>query len=131
MKKNILVVLLIFFLFTLIACSSKPYTIFNNGLILTMDGNFTSQKDLALVIHKGKILNLQKYEDIEESILEKAEIINLDGNLVMPGIIESHGHLFGAAMTKIGGLLPKGLDKAETLEWLGDEANKQKKKNGL
>jgi len=73
----------------------KADLVIKNGYILTMDENFTEYKNGSIAIKDGKIL------DIGENInYEADEIIDAGGNLVLPGLINTHTH---AAMTLLRG----------------------------
>jgi len=64
--------------------------IFLNGNIITMDNRSSGVEAMAIV--GGKILAIGTSKEIINSYPE-AEVIDLRGETVMPGIIESHGHL--------------------------------------
>lgn len=64
--------------------------IFINGHILTMDEKIGEVE--ALAIGQGKILSIGTTKEIIKSFPD-AEVVDLKGKTVMPGIIESHGHL--------------------------------------
>jgi hypothetical protein len=64
--------------------------IFINGHIVTMDD--ANPEAEAFAIGQGKILSVGSPKKIRDSF-PGAEVIDLDGKTVMPGIIESHGHL--------------------------------------
>ena len=70
--------------------SAPAEKIFVNGHIITMDENISEVE--ALAIGQGKILSIGTTEEIMNSYSD-AEVVNLKGKTVMPGIIESHGHL--------------------------------------
>jgi predicted amidohydrolase YtcJ len=72
--------------------SDQVERIFLNGHVLTMDGDMPQVE--AMAIGEGKFLDVgysakmrQKYPD--------ADVYDLEGKTVMPGIIESHGHQIG------------------------------------
>ncbi len=64
--------------------------------ILTMDENFTEYKNGFIAIKDGKIEKIG--ENIED--LEAKEVIDANGNIVLPGFINTHTH---AAMTLLRG----------------------------
>lgn len=80
----------------LMACCGRQNTIsqaekiFVNGHILTMDESHPEAE--ALAIGQGKILAVGNSKTIKKSY-PGADAIDLAGKTVMPGIIESHGHL--------------------------------------
>ncbi len=111
-------------LILLVSCSGR--TIFYNGPVLTMDDEYTSQENLAVVIKGERIEAVQSFDSMEAALLKRAKLVDLDGNLLMPGLIESHGHLFGAGMTNLG-LDLRGIDTKElTLEAIESHLSKQK-----
>jgi predicted amidohydrolase YtcJ len=73
-------------------CQKTPRveSIFLNGHIVTMD---ESQPEVeAMAVGEGKIVAVGSSAQIK-GIYSDAEIIDLQGKTVMPGIVESHGHL--------------------------------------
>lgn len=68
-----------------------------NGWILTMDEKFTEYKNGYIAIKDGKI------QDIGENLpkeYEAKEVIDANGNIILPGLINTHTH---AAMTLLRG----------------------------
>ncbi|HEV09566.1 MAG TPA: S-adenosylhomocysteine deaminase, partial [Sulfurihydrogenibium azorense] len=70
--------------------------VLKNGYILTMDENFTEYKNGYIAIKDGKIVEIG--EGKEE--FQAKEIIDLNSNVVIPGLINTHTH---AAMTLLRG----------------------------
>jgi len=68
----------------------QPEKIFINGRVITMDDRIPKVE--ALAVANGKIISIGTSAEIRNSHL-KAEVVDLKGKTVMPGIIESHGHL--------------------------------------
>jgi predicted amidohydrolase YtcJ len=77
-----------------------------------MDGEYSSRGDLAVVVRGELIETVRPYDELDASPLRRAKTVDLGGNLLMPGLIESHGHLFSAGMTNLG-LDLRGLDSKE------------------
>lgn len=69
---------------------SQAEKIFINGHIITMEKSIPEVE--AIAVSKGKILAIGTSKEITNSY-KAAEFIDLKGETVMPGIIESHGHL--------------------------------------
>lgn len=114
--------LLLFIL--LVSCSGR--TVFHNGQVLTMDGHYTSQENLAVVVKGERIEAVEPFASLDPAMLKRAKSVDLDGSLLMPGLIESHGHLFGAGMTRLG-LDLRGINTKEgTLVAVGSYLSKQK-----
>lgn len=77
------------------ACKETPVsapadTIYINGHVVTMD---TKNPEVeAFAVSQGKILSIGTSEEIASAYRE-ADVVDLERKTVMPGIIESHGHL--------------------------------------
>ncbi len=68
-------------------------TIFLNGNIYTV--NEKQPRAEALAVRDGRIIAIGNNADIEKLKGETTEVIDLQGNFVMPGFIEGHGHFAG------------------------------------
>jgi predicted amidohydrolase YtcJ len=83
------------FLLLFISCQETPSslpadTIYINGHVVTMD---TKNPEVqAFAVKQGKILSIGTSEEIASAFPE-ADVVDLERKTVMPGIIESHGHL--------------------------------------
>jgi predicted amidohydrolase YtcJ len=123
-RKHTKIVYVALLLILLMSCART--TIFHNGPILTMDGEFVSQENHAVVVKGEKIQTVQPFESLDPALLKRAKSVDLDGNLLMPGLIESHGHLFGVGMTNLG-LDVRGIEsKEQILEAVGSYIEKKK-----
>ena len=65
--------------------------IFINGNIITVDEHFSITQ--AVAVKDGLILEVGTNEAVEETAGSSTEIVDLKGKTMMPGIIDSHGHL--------------------------------------
>ena len=70
--------------------------IIKNGMVLTMDDKFTLHKKADVAVSDSKIISIS-----EKTNHTSKKIIEADGMLVMPGLINCHTH---AAMTLLRGL---------------------------
>ena len=70
--------------------SSPADTIYINGHVVTMDTKFPVVE--AFAVSQDKILSIGTSEEIASAYPE-ADVVDLERKTVMPGIIESHGHL--------------------------------------
>lgn len=83
------------FILLFISCKDTPSsspadTIYINGHVVTMD---TKNPEVqAFAVGQGKILSIGTSEEIASAYPE-ADVVDLERKTVMPGIIESHGHL--------------------------------------
>jgi predicted amidohydrolase YtcJ len=106
MKTNLLVFLSLCFLLTTVACTKKAGyksadLVLLNGKILTMDSENPEAEALSA---KGEIiLDVGSDQDIQSYIGDNTEIIDLKGMLVVPGLIDGHGHYMslGESLTGI------------------------------
>ena len=65
-------------------------TVYVNGAVITMDASLPEVE--AFAVRDGKIVRVGSTVTIEAAFPE-ARVVDLAGRVVMPGIIESHGHL--------------------------------------
>lgn len=77
-------------------------TVLSNGKIVVMDDSTTSTSPgtivEALAIRDGKVLTLGTNKQILAYQGPKTKIIDLKGRTVLPGIIDTHSHVFDYAM---------------------------------
>jgi len=64
--------------------------VYINGHILTLEEAFPEME--AMAVGGGRILSIGTTEELKK-LHPQAEVVDLAGKTVMPGIIESHGHL--------------------------------------
>lgn len=74
---------------TEVPCAEK---ILYNGKIITVDQNFSIADSAA--IRGGKLLKVGKKKDIDHYILPNTDLIDLKGKTVIPGLIDSHIHVY-------------------------------------
>jgi len=91
-----LIPIIICFLFVFsFGCQETPSskladTIYINGHVITMDE--ANPEVGAFAVGRGRILSIGTSEEIASAYPE-ADVVDLERKTVMPGIIESHGHL--------------------------------------
>jgi predicted amidohydrolase YtcJ len=118
---NYLITLLLF-----VSCGEAQYTIFHGGPILTMDQDFKSRADLCVIVKGEKIHSVRAFDTIDEDLFKKAKKVSLEGNLLMPGLIESHGHLYGLGQSQLGLNLRGIKTKEAALERISEYASSLK-----
>lgn len=64
-----------------------------SGKVATVDNNFSIAE--AVAVQNNKIIFVGTNEDVKKYITDKTKVIELNGELVLPGLIDSHGHLTG------------------------------------
>tara|TARA_S200000501_G_scaffold374724_1_gene424941 strand:- start:84 stop:1775 length:1692 start_codon:yes stop_codon:yes gene_type:complete len=84
----------------LISCEvEKADMIIHNGKIYTMNDLMPITE--AVAINNGKIIALGKYKELDHLISPNTQIINLDGAMMTPGLIEGHGHFYGLGLAEM------------------------------
>lgn len=96
--------------------------IFTNGAIHTLDASQPIVE--AVVVEKGRIVDLGSHEDM---LLQwgryKTKVIDLQGKMVTPGLIDSHLHLSGVAFNFLDLDLTGVKSKGEMLEKIRQKAH--------
>lgn len=70
-----------------------------NAKVLTMDANNTIHE--AVLIDQGRIVAVGSNEAITEQIDKYTEVSDVNGKVLMPGIIDAHGHFPGSGLLKL------------------------------
>ena len=65
-----------------------------NGIIVTMDSNRRILERHSLAIDEGRIVEIARTEDLEQRY-PRVESVDAMGQIVMPGLVCSHSHLYG------------------------------------
>src|SRR5438270_909785 len=78
--------------------------ILHNGKVVTVDPAFSIRQ--AIAVQGGKILQVGSNDDVLKTRGPRTEVIDLGGKTVLPGLIDSHVHPGGAAMTEFDHPIP-------------------------
>ncbi len=91
-------------------------TVLLGGKIVTMDpaGRIVE----ALAIRDGRVLAVGTNAEIERLIGPRTEVVRLDGQMVLPGFIESHCHAIGVARDSIRNTYAELSSIAEIQDWI-------------
>ena len=92
--------------------------IIHNGKIYTMNDLMPTTESVA--IRNGKIIALGKYRDLDDLITPRTKIINLNGAMMTPGLIEGHGHFYGLGLAKMQLDLSTAESYAELVSMVAD-----------
>ncbi|MGB6867821.1 MAG: amidohydrolase family protein, partial [Candidatus Aminicenantaceae bacterium] len=65
--------------------------VFQRGKVVTVDENFTTQE--AVAVRGDKIVFVGSNEKVQDFIYPNTTVIDCDGKLVLPGLIDAHAHL--------------------------------------
>jgi len=83
-----------------------------NGTVLTLDDSRRIIKDGAVVIEKGRIVDVGKVSSVKEQY-DADKVIDARHKIVMPGLIDSHVHNV-QMLTRGLGMISISLDGAST-----------------
>ncbi|MBO6660519.1 MULTISPECIES: amidohydrolase [Roseivirga] len=99
--KNSLKGLLAGLILLLSACSSgeKADSIFYNGSIYTVDDSNPQAE--AVAVKDGMIMAVGSSSDIMKYQGDETEMVDLNGQTMTPGFIESHAHMMGVGYNKL------------------------------
>ena len=89
-------------LLPLTACglfSETADLVLTNGKVVTVDADFPVAEAIAVSGHT--ILAVGTSEEIQQYVGASTEVIDLQGNLAIPGFIEGHGHFSGLGQSKM------------------------------
>ncbi len=104
MNKIMIIIALAIPLQLLTRCESKNNTadlVLLNGKIVTMEDDYPEVEAIAI---RGKhILAIGTEQEIKHYITDRTDIIDLQGQLAIPGLIEGHGHFLrlGEVLTQL------------------------------
>lgn len=105
-----------------LAAAAPPELILHHGKVATVDNQFKIAQAIAII--DGKIAAVGTNEEILKFRGEKTETIDLQGKLVLPGLIDSHVHPSGAAMHEFDHPIPDFETIADVLAYVRQRAEK-------
>ena len=80
-------------------CTKKVDIVLKNGIVYTVDDQDAVCE--ALAIREGRIVFTGSNSDVERYISTTTKVIDLAGNMVLPGLIDSHIHPPGLALLEL------------------------------
>jgi predicted amidohydrolase YtcJ len=96
---------LLFLLLSAFAAKAQaPDVIYHNGAIITMSASHPSAQ--AVAIRGDRFIAVGSNSDVLKTAGPRTQKIDLGGKCMVPGIIESHVHPIGAALSEIDGPVP-------------------------
>src|ERR1700687_860425 len=105
MKNSYFAIRLVFvsalFASSLFAQGQQADIVLYNGKVLTVDNNFSIAE--AVAVAGNKILAVGKSDDIRKLAGPNAQVIDLKSRTVVPGLIDTHRHMYNAAENTYGG----------------------------
>jgi len=94
--------------------------IVHGGKIVTVDQDFSTKS--ALAVEKGRIVKVGSDEDVLALKKPETRVIDLGGKTVLPGLMDSHVHPTGAAMTEFDHPIPVMETIADVLAYIKKRA---------
>ena len=99
------------------ASAQAPDMILYNGKIVTVDNNSTIAQ--AVAITGNKIAAVGTDRDVQAMAGPNTQKLDLKGRTVIPGIIDTHRHMYGAAEGQYGGALSDDDLRRYPVDWAG------------
>jgi predicted amidohydrolase YtcJ len=100
--------------------AAEPDLILHGGKVVTVDNAFSIRE--AVSISDGKIQQVGSSADILKSRAAKTEVIDLQGRMVLPGLMDSHSHPADAAMFEFDHPVPDMETIADVLAYIRERA---------
>src|SRR4051794_13791053 len=93
-------------LFSVLSSSiGAPSLILHHGRIVTVDEKFTIEE--AMAIEGNRIMQVGGNDQVLNLKGEQTRLLDLQGKMVLPGLMDSHAHPLGAAMTEFDHPIPE------------------------
>ena len=101
----------------LFGCKSyNPDMILMNGKIITVDKDFTIAE--AVAIEKDKIIAVGSDAEIRKLAVSSTRTLDLEGKVVIPGLIDAHLHPESASVSEIDREIPDLHSVNDLLDWI-------------
>jgi predicted amidohydrolase YtcJ len=98
--------------------------VLTNGKIVTVEDGMPEAQAIAVV--GDRIAALASSADIKRHVGPKTQVIDLKGQLVIPGFIEGHGHFTGVGQAQLNLNLMKTTSWDQIVAMVGEAAKKAK-----
>jgi hypothetical protein len=106
-----------------LAAAQAPDLILHNGKVAAVDKAFRIHQ--ALAVRGERIVSVGSDADLLKLRGPKTQVIDLQGKLVLPGLIDSHVHPTGACMTEFDHALPDFESIKDVLDYIRVRAKTQ------
>ena len=100
--------------------AAPPDLIVHHGRIATVDAAFSIQE--AMAVSEGRVVRIGPAAAVLSLRGPDTEVIDLEGRLVLPGLIDSHVHPLGAAMHEWDHEIPPMESIADVLDYVRSRA---------
>ncbi len=99
-----------------VAVAQAADHIFHNGVVVTVDGDFSVAE--ALAVKDGLVLATGSSEQMLALRNAGTRVTDLDGRTVLPGLIDTHQHTLSAAVSEADHSIPVIRDMAELADYI-------------
>ena len=84
--------------------ASEADTVYKNGFVYTADG--PRSRAQALAVRDGKFFKVGTNDDMKAVTGKDTRVVDLNGKMVLPGLVDSHIHCLRGALTALGLAFP-------------------------
>src|SRR5262245_51805030 len=98
------------------AVAADADLILHNGKIVTVDKKFAIHQ--ALAVQGDRILRVGSNDEVLKTKGPRTEMVDLQGKMVLPGLIDSHTHPTAACMTEFDHPIPDMETIADVLAYI-------------
>lgn len=78
------------------AAQEQATTVFTNGVVLTVDDNFSEAE--AIAVRGNRVLAVGTEDEVRAAAGDEAAIVDLEGKTVLPGFIDAHAHVISGSV---------------------------------
>lgn len=103
------------------AAGGAPGLIVFDAKIVTVGADFSVRQ--AMAVEGGRIVAVGSNEEVLRLKNDRTELLDLDGKMVLPGLIDSHAHPCGASMTEFDHPIPQMDSIPQVLDYIKGRAD--------
>lgn len=102
------------------AQADEPDLVLQHGRVVTVDAEFSVHE--ALLVRDGRVLYVGANAEALAQAAPGAQVVDLQGKMVLPGLIDSHVHPSGAALHEFDHPIPEMNSIADVLAYVRQRA---------
>ena len=115
-----LIILGVALLISSVAPAAEADLILHGGKIVTVNNRFSVRQ--AIAISNGRILEVGSDRAVTKLRGPRTEMVDLQGRMVIPGLMDSHTHPTGASMTEFDHPIPEMESISDVLDYIAARA---------
>ena len=100
----------------LISHGAEPDLILHHGKVVTVDARFSIHETIAVV--GGRIVQVGRSDDVMQRRGPHTEMVDLQGRVVLPGLMDSHAHPADACLTEFDHPIPSMEGIQDVLDYI-------------